>query len=77
MLLEEKGAIITGATSGIGLATVRRFLAEGASVLAVGRNRKVLSELVEEAMSQPGYLAPCVADVTDGAAHRGRGLGRL
>ncbi|MBW2526401.1 MAG: glucose 1-dehydrogenase [Deltaproteobacteria bacterium] len=68
MLLEEKGAIVTGATSGIGMATVRRFVAEGASVLAVGRDRSVLSELAESVSDQPGYVAPCAADVVDGAA---------
>lgn len=64
MLLSEKGTIVTGATSGIGMATARLFAAEGASVLAVGRNRDALSELVAAATTGPGYLAPCVADVT-------------
>ena len=41
--LEGKIAVITGATSGIGLATAKRFVAEGAYVFITGlvskRNR--------------------------------------
>ncbi|WP_442916268.1 SDR family NAD(P)-dependent oxidoreductase, partial [Leucobacter sp. M11] len=32
-LLTDKVAIVTGGTSGIGLATVERFVAEGAKVM--------------------------------------------
>src|ERR1700690_2966751 len=42
-----KAAVITGATSGIGEATARRFIAEGAQVLIVGRSEargKVLAQ---------------------------------
>jgi NAD(P)-dependent dehydrogenase (short-subunit alcohol dehydrogenase family) len=35
-------AIITGGASGMGLATVRRFLAEGARVVLVARRRHTM-----------------------------------
>jgi NAD(P)-dependent dehydrogenase (short-subunit alcohol dehydrogenase family) len=65
MLLEDKSAIVTGATSGIGRATVRRFVAEGASVLAVGRNREALSSLAASTAGEPGHVAAFAGDVTD------------
>ena len=36
LLLQAKVAVITGGTSGIGLATARRFVAEGAYVFITG-----------------------------------------
>src|SRR5258708_19525676 len=46
--LQNKGAVITGGTSGIGLATAKRFVAEGAYVFVMGRRRKELDAAVEE-----------------------------
>ncbi|MCY4308745.1 MAG: SDR family oxidoreductase [Rhodobacteraceae bacterium] len=45
--LENKIAIVAGATGGIGVATVERLLADGATVIASGRNQKRLDELTE------------------------------
>ncbi len=41
-------AIITGATSGIGEATVKKFIAEGYAVIGSGRNRDKLQSLQNE-----------------------------
>src|SRR5690606_9564961 len=46
--LEGKVAIITGATSGIGEATAKRFIAEGASVVLAGRTVDKGEELARE-----------------------------
>ncbi|NGT15668.1 SDR family NAD(P)-dependent oxidoreductase [Achromobacter insolitus] len=51
-----KVAIVTGAASGIGLATTELLHSEGANVIAVGRGSNV------EALARPGVI-PLVADV--------------
>ncbi|GAA3926504.1 3-oxoacyl-[acyl-carrier-protein] reductase [Actinomadura viridis] len=57
--------MVTGAGTGIGRATARRFAAEGARVVAVGRRAEPLAET---AAGHDG-IRPLVADVTaDGAA---------
>jgi NADP-dependent 3-hydroxy acid dehydrogenase YdfG len=38
--LQNKFALIIGGTSGIGLATARNFIHEGAKVIITGRNSK-------------------------------------
>ena len=44
--LEGKTAVITGGTEGIGFATARRFVEEGAYVFITGRRQKELDEAV-------------------------------
>jgi NAD(P)-dependent dehydrogenase (short-subunit alcohol dehydrogenase family) len=48
MRLAAKTAIITGGASGIGAATVRRFVQEGAQVLIVDRDEHAARELASE-----------------------------
>jgi NAD(P)-dependent dehydrogenase (short-subunit alcohol dehydrogenase family) len=48
MRLEGKVALITGGTSGIGLATAKQFVDEGASVYITGRRDKELAAAVKE-----------------------------
>ena len=67
MKLEGKKALITGGNSGIGLATAKLFIQEGAQVAITGRNQKTLDEAIQ-------YLGPKAtayrADVTDSAARK-------
>jgi NAD(P)-dependent dehydrogenase (short-subunit alcohol dehydrogenase family) len=54
MKLENKNAIVTGGTLGLGHAIVREFLNEGASVLFCARDKNVISALQREfALSLP------------------------
>ena len=48
MKLTGKKALITGGNSGIGLATARLFVAEGAEIAITGRDEKTLDEAVAE-----------------------------
>ena len=62
--LEGKTAIITGGASGIGAATVRRFVAEGARVLAADIQDEMGESLVKELGENALYQH---ADVTEEA----------
>ena len=58
MKLSGKKALITGGNSGIGLATARLFVAEGAEVAITGRDQQTLDEAVTELGSKArGYRA--------------------
>ena len=62
--IEGKVAIVTGATGGIGEATAKRFLEEGAAVMLVGRSAEKLKE-TSERLSGFENVASFVADATD------------
>lgn len=61
--LDGKRVLITGAASGIGLATARRFLDEGARVFVLDVNGAMLEE--EWSGADPERLRRIVCDVTD------------
>jgi len=48
MRLQDKTALITGGNSGIGLATARLFVAEGARVAITGRNKTTIDAAAKE-----------------------------
>src|SRR5262245_21635020 len=59
--LAGKVGLVTGGASGIGQATVRRFVAEGAHVVAGDRDERGLAALADEL---GGAVATVVGDVT-------------
>jgi len=63
--LANKTAFITGGNSGIGLATAKLFVAEGARVAITGRNKETLQAAAREL--GPNAIA-IEADATDIAA---------
>ena len=65
--LAGKGALITGGTTGIGLAIAERFLAEGAAVVVTGRGTE-LGRAAEAALRQRGPAWFTAADAGDPAA---------
>ncbi|TNF87981.1 MAG: SDR family oxidoreductase [Gammaproteobacteria bacterium] len=58
--LRDKRVLVTGAASGIGLATARRFVDEGCRVVVLDRNQQALDAAQSE---QPGFAAGICADV--------------
>jgi NAD(P)-dependent dehydrogenase (short-subunit alcohol dehydrogenase family) len=76
--LDGKTALVTGGTSGIGLATAKRFVDEGAYVFITGRDRARLDETaasigahgVQSDISKPDELDILAAEIS---AH-GKGL---
>src|SRR5688572_16759990 len=63
--LREQTIVITGASSGIGLATARMAAARGARVLLTSRNEHDLRRLTQEICARGGRAAFAVADVGD------------
>lgn len=63
--LSGKRAIITGAASGIGRATLLLFAREGARVLAVDREAAALDAVVTEATAAGGIALAIAADAGD------------
>ncbi len=63
--LANKVAVVTGAASGIGLASAKAMLEEGAKVVCVDRDEKALAELKQQLGDD---FIPMVTDLLDPAA---------
>jgi len=75
--LSQQVIVITGASSGIGLATARMAQERGARLVLVARNEEALRSITEEIRSRGGQAEYVAADVADkealeGAARRAR-----
>jgi NAD(P)-dependent dehydrogenase (short-subunit alcohol dehydrogenase family) len=64
MKLQNKVAIVTGASSGMGRAIARLFAQEGAMVIAADINEEALKVIVAEIQASGGIASPVVANVS-------------
>lgn len=62
--IKDQTIVITGATSGIGLATARKAAKRGARIVAAARNEQALQELVDELKARGHQAIGVVADVS-------------
>src|SRR6266403_3853724 len=63
--LEGKVAVVTGGTTGIGLATARRFADEGAHVFITGRRQNELDAAVRQIGKQATGVQGDVSNLAD------------
>ena len=63
--LAGRRVLLTGASRGVGRATARRLVAEGADVIGTARSGDLLASLAEELADGPGAFTPVVAELTD------------
>jgi 3-oxoacyl-[acyl-carrier protein] reductase len=66
--LTGRTAVVTGASTGIGAATVMALAAHGATVAFCARGEADLQELADSCAALPGDARPFVADMTDPAS---------
>jgi NADP-dependent 3-hydroxy acid dehydrogenase YdfG len=81
--LSSTVALVTGASSGMGLATAHRLADRGATVVLVARRHDRIDVLAKEINGRGGYAVPLAADLADADAATAvveqavRRLGRL
>jgi NAD(P)-dependent dehydrogenase (short-subunit alcohol dehydrogenase family) len=63
--LTNKTAVITGGNSGIGLATAKEFIKEGARVIIMGRDQKTLDAALKELGSQATGIRGDITNTAD------------
>ena len=68
--LENKAALVTGSTAGIGLAIATSLAREGATVIINGRTKKRVNAAISQIIGQypNARLNPLIADVSTSAA---------
>lgn len=66
-VLENKVAIVTGASSGVGAATARLFASEGCAVVLAARRKDELEELAAEISHNGGQAVALAGDVREEA----------
>lgn len=64
MRLENKVAVVTGASSGVGRDIALRFAKEGAKVVAVARRAERLAALEEQSKDLPGEIVAFAGDIS-------------
>ena len=61
--VRDQTIVITGGSSGNGLATARAAVARGAAVVLAARNREALETIRDDLVAGGGRVAICAADV--------------
>ncbi len=69
--LDGKVAFVAGASSGIGRATVKRFAAEGATVVFCARRAELIESLAQEIKAAGGKGEGMILDISDLDAYTG------
>jgi len=64
-LLENKVAVITGGTRGLGLAMAQAFVREGASVVIASRSADAVAQVVDALRAEGGQASGLDCDVSD------------
>jgi NADP-dependent 3-hydroxy acid dehydrogenase YdfG len=64
-MTEQRIAVVTGASSGIGRAVAERFVREGMRVAAAGRSKERLSALADGLAGQPGAVVTHTGDMNE------------
>src|SRR5256884_5012977 len=75
--LEGKVAVVTGGSSGIGLASAKRLQEEGARVAIAGRSKKTLQEAVNTIGNGVLAVQPGLAKLRDGGKPYAEGSKKL
>jgi NAD(P)-dependent dehydrogenase (short-subunit alcohol dehydrogenase family) len=65
--IERQTIVITGASSGNGLATAHEAVSRGAAVVLAARNAEALERIAAELRARGGRVASCAADVSSEA----------